>query len=34
MTATVSHADIVDNLAPEARRKRFHLRWIRRRAPT
>jgi sporulation protein YlmC with PRC-barrel domain len=32
--ATVSHADLVDRLAPEARRKRFRLRWIRRRVPT
>jgi sporulation protein YlmC with PRC-barrel domain len=34
MRAVVSHAELVDNLAPETRRKRFHLRWIRRRAPT
>jgi sporulation protein YlmC with PRC-barrel domain len=32
--AVVSHAELVDSLAPEARRKRFHLRWIRRRAST
>jgi sporulation protein YlmC with PRC-barrel domain len=33
-TAAVSHADLVDSVAPEARRKRFHLGWIRRRAST
>jgi sporulation protein YlmC with PRC-barrel domain len=33
-TAAVSHAELVDSLVPGARRKRFHLRWIRRRVPT
>jgi sporulation protein YlmC with PRC-barrel domain len=33
-TAAVSHAELVDSLVPEARRKRFHLGWIRRRAST
>ncbi len=29
-----SHAELVARLAPRARRRRFRLRWIRRRAPT
>lgn len=30
----VSHGELVESLVPEARRRRFHLRWIRRRVPT
>jgi sporulation protein YlmC with PRC-barrel domain len=33
-TASVSHAELLHSLVPEARRKRFQAHWIRRRGPT